>query len=300
MAKYGRQKEINEKRRPKQGKSRGICFLLLLLLLLAAAGGSLLLRYQTSRTAYSLRQDEIYAYLREGLGYSNAAASGVMANLEAESKFNSASLQDSRESVLGYNDSTYTAAVDDGSYSREEFINDASGYGLCQWTYHTRKEKLYDFARERGVSISDYQMQLDFMNRELTGKKLDYLCGLPDTIDGAYEAGYYYCEAFEKPDNPDAPIGRGNKARSYYEHYAPLYPDTEGGEAEAADGENYEVTASNLTVRSGPGTDYSKLGIYAQGTQIHILEKADGWGRINYHGQTGWVSLEYVTRKEGE
>lgn len=54
----------------------------------------------------------------------------------------------------------YTAAVDDGSYTN--FVHDGAGYGLFQATYWSIKEGLLSFAREKGVSISDCDMQADF------------------------------------------------------------------------------------------------------------------------------------------
>lgn len=177
---------------------------------------------QRSRQDY---ESLIYAYMRKELGYTNAMASGIMANLESESKFDPSNLQDSCEKRIGMSDAEYTEAVDKGRYSAEEFENDSAGYGLCQWTYHSRKEGLYNLAKERGVSISDYRMQLDFLNKELGSKKIEYMMALPDDEDGAYEAGRYFCAEFEKPQNSNAPKTRGKSAREYYQAYAALYPD---------------------------------------------------------------------------
>ena len=54
------------------------------------------------------------------------------------------------------------------------------------------------------------------------------------------------------------------------------------------------VRADSLRIRSGPGTTYSVVGTYSQGTQIEILETrmvgGTPWGRT----KQGWVSLGYV------
>jgi hypothetical protein len=39
------------------------------------------------------------------------------------------------------NDASYTAAVDNGSYTN--FTHDFAGYGLAQWTYWSRKQGLF-------------------------------------------------------------------------------------------------------------------------------------------------------------
>lgn len=100
-------------------------------------------------------------------GLHAAGAAGLMGNLKAESNLEPQNLQNTFERKLGYTDATYTAAVDSGKYTN--FAHDAAGYGLAQWTYHTRKAALLAFAKERGTSIGNLGMQLDFLVQELRG-----------------------------------------------------------------------------------------------------------------------------------
>lgn len=69
------------------------------------------------------------------------------------------------KSVGDYTDASYTKAVDNGSY--RNFAFDKAGYGLCQWTYSTRKAALLAFAKTCGTSIGDAEMQLKFFMKEL-------------------------------------------------------------------------------------------------------------------------------------
>lgn len=94
-------------------------------------------------------------------------AAGLMGNLSAESGLRSNNLENTYEPILGYDDDAYTQAVDNGTY--HNFVSDGAGYGLAQWTYHTRKENLLAFAQARGKSIGDLGMQLQFLGRELSG-----------------------------------------------------------------------------------------------------------------------------------
>lgn len=94
-----------------------------------------------------------------------AGAAGVMGNLFAESALNPKNLQNSYEQSLGYSDDSYTKAVDSGKYLN--FVKDSAGYGLAQWTHSARKQKLLDFAKSKGVSIGDLDMQLEFLIEEL-------------------------------------------------------------------------------------------------------------------------------------
>lgn len=53
----------------------------------------------------------------------------------------------------------------------------------------------------------------------------------------------------------------------------------------------YTVTPGvGVNIRSGPGTSYGKVGAYAQGSVVAVLEERDGWGRTD----KGWVSMEYL------
>lgn len=57
-------------------------------------------------------------------GYSKEAAAGAMGNFYAESGFKTNNLENSFASKLGYTDEEYTEAVNNGTYTREQFISD--------------------------------------------------------------------------------------------------------------------------------------------------------------------------------
>lgn len=150
-------------------------------------------------------------------GMTPAAACAMGGNMMAESSMRANNLQNSYEKKLGYNDDSYTAAVDAGTYTRERFINDKAGYGLCQWTSPDRKGNLHDFAKSHGKSIGDEIMQAEFCIAEL---KINYpalwayLC---ETRDMA-EAVFRICKEYERPavNNTDA---RLKYAQQMYEEY---------------------------------------------------------------------------------
>lgn len=93
-------------------------------------------------------------------------AAGAMGNLSAESDLKTDNLQNYWEPILGYDDISYTQAVDSGTYS--DFVDDGAGYGLAQWTYHSRKERLYALAQEGETSVSDMGIQLQLLDEELS------------------------------------------------------------------------------------------------------------------------------------
>ena len=115
------------------------------------------------------QQQQIWNYLLEITGNAYAAA-GLMGNLYAESGLIPTNLQDACEASLGYEDATYTEAVDSGTYS--DFATDWAGYGLAQWTWQERKQNLLSFAQDAGLSVGSLDLQLRFLAWELEEREL--------------------------------------------------------------------------------------------------------------------------------
>ena len=106
---------------------------------------------------------EVASYIYKELiraGATHEGACAILGNIEAESRFIPNNVQDSS----GLVDSTYTEQVDNGLYTN--FIFNEIGYGLAQWTYHTRKKKFLEFMFSRGDSIGDLEGQVAFLIKE--------------------------------------------------------------------------------------------------------------------------------------
>lgn len=163
-------------------------------------------------------EERIWNYLTAA-GMTACGAAGLMGNLYAESGLIPTNIQNSYEKKLGYTDATYRLAVDSGEY--KDFATDGAGYGLAQWTYHTRKAALLAFAKERGASIGDLEMQLAFLLHELGGSFPGVLSTLKTakTIEAASNAVLL---KFERPDNQgDAvKLERVQYGQVYYDKYA--------------------------------------------------------------------------------
>ena len=109
-------------------------------------------------------EKKIFATLKAA-GLSDAGVAGLMGNLYAESSLRPNNLQNTFEKKLGLSDEEYTKRVDNGTYTN--FINDSAGYGLAQWTYWSRKERMYKFIKDKKKSIGDCEAQLEFLIYEL-------------------------------------------------------------------------------------------------------------------------------------
>lgn len=109
----------------------------------------------------------IWNYFKGKIGNEYGVA-GLMGNLQAESNLRPNNLQNSYESSLGYTDTSYTSAVDNGSYSKSSFVYDEAGYGLAQWTYWSRKKALYELYKSGGYSsIGSIELACDYLWYEL-------------------------------------------------------------------------------------------------------------------------------------
>ena len=130
----------------------------------SSSSGGITSNTSTASLSGSTNGKKIFSYLI-GKGLTKNQAAGVMGNLNKESGLIPTNLQNSYESKLGYTDDSYTKAVDSGNYSN--FDRDSAGYGLAQWTYWSRKQKLRESAEKSGKSIGDLGLQLDYLWDEL-------------------------------------------------------------------------------------------------------------------------------------
>lgn len=200
---------------------------LLLVVCLAAA------LLPTTVFAATTNQETIWNYLK-AQGFSSAGVAGIMGNLEAESGYRPNNMEDLANQKSGLSDADFTAGVDSGEITREEFISSERfgvctcnptgtptgqeyGYGLAQWTFTTRKAALYDFAKSRGVSIADLTMQLDFMIGEMSSSLKSYL----KTVTDVEEACVTFHNDYEKSSATASMLaGRVTKAINVYNKYS--------------------------------------------------------------------------------
>lgn len=175
------------------------------------------------------------------LGMTEAGAAGCVANILVESVGRSNNV----ENRCSLSDEEYTRKVDDGSYT--EFATDRYGYGYCQWTLPARKQALLSYAKNHGVSISDSDMQYQFMSREMRDD-YPYVWTILTRTTDPYEAGYTMCKYYERPANIEASsVQRGNNAKDIYDRCreATMYYDPQKVINVAVSQLGYHEKASN-------------------------------------------------------
>ena len=133
---------------------------------------------------------EVFDFLTEELKLSNAAACGVLANIEHESNF--------QPTIYG---------------------DQGTSYGLCQW-HNGRFTALRGYCTALGLDYRTVEGQMAYLKYELGNKYTSLLLSLQaidNTADGAYRAAYLWCVRFEMPSNMQAKaVQRGELAQGKY------------------------------------------------------------------------------------
>ena len=118
-------------------------------------------------------------------GFSNVAVAGIMVNMSAESGF--------RTTAVEYS-SGHT--IDDIFNVSDQ---EAAGFGLVQWSFG-RRVNMINYAKNKGLSPTSLQAQLEYFNQELQSKyplTKKYVFG----NYSAYDIGVTFCKNFEAPKN---------------------------------------------------------------------------------------------------
>lgn len=224
---------------------------------------------------------DIYARLRTA-GLTHEGACGLMGNMQAESAMQSNIAQ---RGMTAMSDADYTAAADMGAI---DFASDAVGYGLCQWTYHTRKRALLDFAHACGVSVGDEAMQVEFCLAEL---RRDYpaLFAALCTSGDIYDCTARVCREYERPAVNNINL------RTYF---ALTFADADQAQVESWD---KETPAEPEAERYWPPRmlDYREGRINLTGADVLVLQAlltARGYNcptSGDFDGETRAALLEY-------
>ena len=163
----------------------------------------------------------IWDFFLEKIGNAYGVA-GLMGNLEAESGL----YPDRVQGDVPYSDysQNYTAQVDAGAISEDDFVNNApngGGYGLAQWTYYTRKQALYDMYQSGDYSsIGSIELACDYLWYELQSTFADVLSVLK-TAKSVREASNKVLHDFESPADQSiaVEINRSAMGQAWFELY---------------------------------------------------------------------------------
>lgn len=215
-------------------------------------------------------EQKIWSFLMERINNPYGVA-GLMGNLYAESGLRPNNLQNSYEKSLGMTDESYTAAVDSGAY--DNFVKDAAGYGLAQWTYWSRKKALKEFADWLNLSIGDLTMQLEFLWKELYESFNTSVLAVLKNAKTVKEASDVVLTKYERPaDQSDAAKAkRAGYGQTYYDKYAST------GSTDEQEENTMTCTASKVLAVAA-----AEIGYLEKATNAQLDDKTANAGHANY------------------
>lgn len=253
----------------------------------------------------AIKHSEAFQLLRK-LGMTEIGAAAAMGNAFAESGCAANNLQNNGNAKLGLSDAEFTAKLNSGAYTREQFIKDGYGYGWCQWTYHTRKADFYDHMKASGKGFGHEITQIEFMVKELKRSYSSVWKMLTGGAKTLREASDAFMLKYEAPadQSENRRKERAAYAQEMLEKYgtAPAAPSATPSTPSSA-ANLIKITATALNVRSGPGTNYATVktlrGTEVKQTYTITEERAGtgsktGWGKLK--SGIGWISLDYVKK----
>lgn len=163
-------------------------------------------------------------------GMTPCGACGLIGNLEAESdgfytnRLEYLCIKRLKEAGKIYTDESYVEAIDNGSISCEEFLHPLPGkqygFGLAQWTTPARKSGLYTLAKQKGVSIADEEMQLEYLLHELE-ERFPSVLKVLKSAKTIKEASDIVLVKFECPADTSehVKLSRAKRGQKFYDDY---------------------------------------------------------------------------------
>ena len=148
------------------------------------------------------------------------AVAGIMGNLSYESDLQTTRLEKGKQCI--YSEDSYTKAVDSGEYT--EFTEDGIGYGIAQWSYPSRKQRLLELSLSADSSVGDLDVQLQLLEEELIRY---HMLNRISNADSVRFASDYFLLNFENPNLTDEEMKKlrseiGNRIYDQYSQKEPV------------------------------------------------------------------------------
>lgn len=256
-------------------------------------------------------KEKIWNKLLEALGNEFGVA-GLMGNIQSESNFMPNNLQNSFEKKLNLSDIEYTKAVDNKSY--DNFIHDGAGYGLVQWTFWSLKQDLLTFAIQKGKSIGDLDMQLEFLIEQLSTKYVESVWNRLKEATTVREASNVVLLNFERPKDQGVEVQsrRASFGQDIYAKFSknlvpevPAEPKVVSLKFSLGDTVQFlgGVQYANANAASGSEAIQSLAKVTAisgQGLHPYHVRRIDESGSFKSGGVYGWVDESSISQTSTE
>lgn len=194
--------------------------------------------------------EKVWFYLIEECGYTKAGAAGVLGNMVNESGV----IPNRVQMGYGWDDDSYTSAVDSGSYGN--FVYDSIGYGLVQFTSWNLKQQVLNKANEFGKSVGDIEVQLSCLKDMLENDYQD-LDSLLRSSNDVRECCVAFLLQYERPADQSYYVQnlRTQSAQEFYDQFEGLATSTGGssGSGGTVIEISYDRTKDPLVLEFGYG-----------------------------------------------
>lgn len=131
-------------------------------------------------------------------GWTALSAYAMLGNIDAESGVYACRLQG--DSSTGFTASQdYAAKVESGEIPESTFERDGKGWGLCQWTYWSRKQRLYQIAKKHEGGIASLDAQMEMIFTEMSKEYPSLLSSLENDALSLYSKVSLICTDYERP-----------------------------------------------------------------------------------------------------
>lgn len=203
---------------------------------------------------------------KTGNAYGTAA---IMGNLMAESSLNP-------RCVTGIKDPEYACKADNEEI---DFAHDGHAFGLVQWCYYTRKGGLQAYAKQRGVSVADLTMQLEYLVKEMSQDYKSVWKAVTEAKD-IRTASDIVMLKYEKPATTSeaAKKKRASYGNMFYVEYG--MPDPEPEPQPSGKKMVRARARGQVNIRSGPGKNNPILGELKGSRTAELLSTENGWHKI--------------------
>lgn len=229
-----------------------------------------------------MNEKVIWNYLLKATGNA-AGTAAIMGNLMAESSLNP-KCATGKKKTANY--------VNDADTGRIDFAHDSVAFGLVQWCYYTRKQRLMDLAKSRGKSVGDLELQLEYLVKEMS-ENYKTVWSSVTTGNSIRAISDVVMLKYEKP------AGTGEAAKKKRAEYGQKYYDQFAGKAEPekpAESVKKVVATSGVRIRAGDSTAYGQVGSLKKGQSLDYVGTSEdtGWYAVRMSDRVGWVCKDYA------
>lgn len=234
-----------------------------------------------------MNEEKIWKFLYDK--FQNAyGVAALMGNLMAESSLNPLC-------VTGIKDPDYVQKADSGAI---DFAHDGHAFGLVQWCFRTRKDRLLKYAKSKNTSVGSIDIQLEYMYNEITNS-YKTVCTAIKSATNIKEASDVIMLKYEKPANTSDKMKqrRADYGQRFYDMFiSPKAPEKQEPETS---NKMVTITTDRVNIRAGNGTNFPRLmQVNKNAIYEYVATSENGWYAIKLLGKVGWVSSEFSKLKK--